>query len=500
MTDPSAKPVPTLRGGRYAVVGVLGVGSQAETLDAVDKVNGRAVAIKRFQVRGAKSWKDVELAEREASVLSTLSHPNLPEYIEHFEEDGALYLVMTKIEGETLASLRRRRATLSSADIAQFLADADGVLRYLHARSPVIIHRDIKPGNVIRRADGSYAFVDFGSVRDQLKPEGGSTVVGTFGYMAPEQFQGRALPGSDVYAVAATALALITGREPEDLPHRGLGIDVPAALGNAAEPWLVRALAAMLEPDPDKRPRQMSVQPPAARSRAAHESERDPNNRQRGAKRAHAAEGEREWQGPEAWSWFALREQGRAQRRGMREEARRFRRELKAQIRTETRGVKRRARAFARSRRQSLRRAPSRRDGPAAPVLVFALVLALTAARLANWALFRLFLPTLLNVLSWFFGRGLRRAAWRCRDVGALGDDGLERAIAAVRGRPLGWDQQTEFTSDRRAEASEPEAAIEESSWPPRVRIARPRARVDSSPYEEDAEPSGKDNERRRGR
>ena len=64
----------TLRAGRYAVIGVLGSGSQAETLDAVDKRDGRAVAIKRFQVRGAKSWKDVELAEREARVLATLDH------------------------------------------------------------------------------------------------------------------------------------------------------------------------------------------------------------------------------------------------------------------------------------------------------------------------------------------------------------------------------------------------------------------------------------------
>ena len=106
MTASSASTSGTLRSGRYAIIGELGSGSQADTLDAIDLSNGRAVAIKRFQVRGAKSWKDVELAEREARVLSTLSHPNLPVYVEHFEEDGALYLVMEKIEGETLASLR----------------------------------------------------------------------------------------------------------------------------------------------------------------------------------------------------------------------------------------------------------------------------------------------------------------------------------------------------------------------------------------------------------
>src|SRR6185312_10957150 len=132
-------------------------------------------------------------------------------------------------EGATLASLRRRGVTFGEAEIVRLLRDAADVLRYLHGRAPPIVHRDIKPGNVIWRLDGSFAFIDFGAVRDRMKPEGGSTVVGTFGYMAPEQFQGRALPASDVYAVGATALSVLTGREPEDLPHKGLRIDVPAA-------------------------------------------------------------------------------------------------------------------------------------------------------------------------------------------------------------------------------------------------------------------------------
>src|SRR6185436_15570116 len=71
---------------------------------------------------------------------------------------------------------------------------------------------------------------------------------------APEQFQGRALPASDVYAIGATVLALVTGQDPENLPHRGLAIDVHAALDGAAPAWLERALTAMLEPDPDRRP------------------------------------------------------------------------------------------------------------------------------------------------------------------------------------------------------------------------------------------------------
>jgi serine/threonine protein kinase len=194
------------------------------------------VAVKRFRIKGARSWKDVELAEREARVLATLDHPDLPRYVDHLEEDGCLYLVTERIEGTALSELRRQGTPLAQPDVLRLLAHARGVLSYLHGRAPPVIHRDLKPGNVIRRPDGSFAFVDFGAVRDSLKPEGGSTIVGTLGYMAPEQLQGRALPASDVYSVGATALALLTGRNPQDLPHRGLALDVRGALGPHADP------------------------------------------------------------------------------------------------------------------------------------------------------------------------------------------------------------------------------------------------------------------------
>ncbi|HET7544258.1 MAG TPA: serine/threonine-protein kinase [Polyangiaceae bacterium] len=463
----STAPVPaTLRSGRYAIIGELGAGSQAETLDAVDKLNGRRVAIKRFQVRGAKSWKDVELAEREARVLSTLSHPNLPVYVEHFEEDGALYLVMEKIEGETLASLRKRHATLSHADVARFLADADAALSYLHARVPPIIHRDIKPGNVILRKDGSFAFVDFGSVRDQLKPEGGSTVVGTFGYMAPEQFQGRALPASDVYAIGATALSLVTGREPEDMPHRGLAIDVRAALGSSAEPWLVRALSAMLDPDPDKRAARVPA-PGSGRRPAASPA-------QASAPPPAASE-----------DWRELRNRGREQRRQIRDESRRLRQDIKERVREETRRLRQDVKAQVREETRRARRAAHGHqrerarewhghhgfNGPG-PLVLMVVVLALTVARVAMWGLFRVFLPTLLSALSLMFGRPLRRAAYRCREVGVDIDHGLSHALAVMRGRVLNQEIETE---------GEEMADLEPQS-PPRTRVSTGPQRVELEP------------------
>jgi serine/threonine protein kinase len=244
----------TLRDGRYRIVRVLGEGSQASTFEAIDAKGGGTVAVKRFAVRNAKVWKEVELAEREAKVLASLSHPKLPKYVEHFEENGALYLVMERMAGVSLAEFRRRGAVFREEDAIRLLEEASGVLAYLHSRTPPIIHRDLKPGNVIRTPEGTFAFVDFGAVRDRLRLEGGSTIVGTFGYMAPEQFQGRAVAQSDVYAIGATVLWMLTGEEPEDLPHKGLKIDVPTALGKRASPTLVSILSRMLEPDPEVRP------------------------------------------------------------------------------------------------------------------------------------------------------------------------------------------------------------------------------------------------------
>ena len=247
------EPGSRLGNGRYAVRGVLGEGAQGTTFDAFDERENRSVAIKRFDVRGARSWKDVELAEREARVLATIDHPLVPRYFEHFEESDALFLVMEKVEGETLEAMRVRSGPIAEDEVRRFLTCADRALSYLHGRSSPVIHRDVKPRNVVRRPDGSYVFVDFGAVSEMMARRGSSTVVGTIGYMAPEQLQGRAMPASDVYAVGATAIAALTGKDPETVPHRGLKLDVRAALAGRASEAMITTLERMLEPDPDRR-------------------------------------------------------------------------------------------------------------------------------------------------------------------------------------------------------------------------------------------------------
>jgi Protein kinase domain len=293
----------TLRGGRYTLTKTLGEGAQGETWEAVDKREGRLVAIKAFRVGKAKAWKDVELAEREARTLASLTHDRLPAYIEHFEEDGTLYLVMERIEGESLAALRKAGKVFGVTDVRRMLDDAARALAYLHGRAPPIVHRDLKPGNVLRKKDGSFAFVDFGSVRDRLKLDGGSTIVGTFGYMAPEQFQGRASPATDVFGIGATALAMLSGREPEDLPHKGLAIDVARAVPQGTPPSLVKALGAMLEPDPDKRAQTIGDALKRAATVQAPAPSRDAGRRETEASRR---EGPPDARRARLWAWVLI--------------------------------------------------------------------------------------------------------------------------------------------------------------------------------------------------
>jgi serine/threonine protein kinase len=245
--------VTPLYDGRFVPFRRLGSGSQGETFEAVDRATGNVVALKRFDVHGASSWKDVELAEREASVLRSIEHPALPKYVAHFEQGGALYLAMEKVDGEDLAQSMGRGVRLSLAELTALVVTLADVFGYLHGRVPPLVHRDIKPSNLIRRPDGRFVLIDFGSVRDGLRPLGGSTVVGTFGYMAPEQFQGRALPATDWYGAGVTLLTLLTGTTPDKLPHRGLEIDVRASLPRSTpEAWLT-LLERLTSADPDKR-------------------------------------------------------------------------------------------------------------------------------------------------------------------------------------------------------------------------------------------------------
>ncbi|HEY4223089.1 MAG TPA: protein kinase [Myxococcota bacterium] len=241
-------------GGRFAVDGVLGAGSQGTTFSGTDLKTGAKVAVKVFDLGRAKDWKSQELFEREVETLKAVEHAGIPRFLDVIidADTGARALVRTLIPGDSLADVMQKEGALSEGALWNVLVDAADVLGALHARSSPIVHRDIKPSNLIRRPDGKICLVDFGGV-GRMREAAGSTVVGTFGYMAPEQLYGAQSPATDMYSLGATLLALATGQEPEELPRDGLSLDV-----DKAAPSLSPALRALLQkltaPDPKARP------------------------------------------------------------------------------------------------------------------------------------------------------------------------------------------------------------------------------------------------------
>ncbi len=227
--------------GRYRVVRALGRGSFGRTFLAVDTASGaRQVALKHLYAEGEHGWKAYELFEREAAALRSLRHHGIPEIFEHLREaeGGAVvvYLVMEYIEGSSLEQRIEEGGVLDPAALLRMTLGLLDILEYLHSRVPPVLHRDIKPANVILRPDGAPALVDFGAVRTVFRraDEGGSTVVGTSGYMPFEQYMGQASPASDLYALGATLLHVITGRAPSDFVSADGAVEVPAELPGGA--------------------------------------------------------------------------------------------------------------------------------------------------------------------------------------------------------------------------------------------------------------------------
>lgn len=254
---------------RYQVMSRLGQGGSGTTFRGVDRATQRQVAIKVVSLRTlGDDWKRFDLFEREVAVLKTLSHPGIPRYIDSYASEGTgdYFLVMELVEGIALGQhiVEQRRQTPTM--LRDLFEQALTILEYLHSLSPPVIHRDIKPANLLVDPQGKLHLVDFGGVRLAASASAGSTMVGTFGYMAPEQLHGDSGPATDLYGLGATIVALHAGAEADTLPHDGLHIDL-AALDLPAE--LAPALQRMLEPDPKQRARSVAdvrraLRPPAA--------------------------------------------------------------------------------------------------------------------------------------------------------------------------------------------------------------------------------------------
>jgi hypothetical protein len=239
-------------GDRYRILKPLGQGGMGITYGAEDLTSGGQVAVKAVSLRQLTDWKALELFEREARVLENLNHPAIPAYLDHFQvdlpQDRLFYLVQQIAEGESLADLVQRSWRANETEVKRIAVQVLEILDYLHRLTPPVIHRDIKPQNIIRRGDGQIFLVDFGSVQDAYRNTltAGATFVGTFGYMPPEQFRGKAFFASDLYALGATLLFLLTGRSPAELPQKRMKIDFRTEV--QISPTFADWLETMLEP------------------------------------------------------------------------------------------------------------------------------------------------------------------------------------------------------------------------------------------------------------
>lgn len=224
------------------------------TLLARDIKSQELVIIKLLAFGKDFSWEDLKLFEREAQTLQTLQHPAIPSYVDYFELDtksGKTYaLVQSYIQGKSLEENLKEKGKFTEKEIKKIARSLLEILVYLHRRQPPLIHRDIKPSNIIL-GENIY-LVDFGSVQT-LANKGGKTVtvVGTYGYMPPEQFGGAASGASDLYSLGATLITLATGIQPADLPQE----DMRIAFEEFANltPEFVEWLRWLIEPSLDRR-------------------------------------------------------------------------------------------------------------------------------------------------------------------------------------------------------------------------------------------------------
>lgn len=215
---------------QYHILRTLGQGGMGTTYLACTPTNGltasslvaspkqpqpkyQLLVLKALNTDMAQIAKAQELFEREARTLQALRHPGIPRFFDFFVEAGKKYLVMELIHGQDLEKRIYQQGVVSPSQAIAWMLQTCEVLDYLHCQNPPIIHRDIKPGNLlVRKVDQRVVVVDFGAVKELSSTFG--TRIGAEGYSAPEQNRGYPVIQSDLYAIGPTLIFLLTAESP----------------------------------------------------------------------------------------------------------------------------------------------------------------------------------------------------------------------------------------------------------------------------------------------
>ena len=245
--------------GRYRVERIVGGGAMATVVVALDDELGRRVAVKLLDERLASDQSFRARFTREARLAAALSHPNIVTVFDAGEADGRPYIVMEYVEGRALDVRLREEGPLGPQAVEHVARQVCAGLDHAHGHG--LVHRDLKPGNLIERSDGTVKIADFGIARadDTTELTEAGTIIGTAAYLAPEQAEsGPVTPRTDLYSLGVVLYELLTDRRPwevesiADLSRRwteplpALPPEVPIGLREAVE----RSLA----PDPEDRP------------------------------------------------------------------------------------------------------------------------------------------------------------------------------------------------------------------------------------------------------
>jgi serine/threonine protein kinase len=251
----------------YVAIAPIGEGGMGRTFRAVNRAKfDQPCAIKQLMLQyqaGNHRQKAIELFNREAAQLQSLGkHPQIPELIAYFEQDNSLYLVQELIEGQNLLDEMKEQGAFDRAKIRELLIDILPVLQFIHERG--VIHRDVKPENIIRRRSPltpegwQLVLVDFGAskVVNAATASKTGTFIGSAEYTAPEQLRGKATLASDIYSLGATCIHLLTTISPFDLYNdvedrwiwrQYLKEPVSESLGNILDRMLVKPTSSRFE-------------------------------------------------------------------------------------------------------------------------------------------------------------------------------------------------------------------------------------------------------------